>query len=630
MPTTSASPRRNVRPVDVPDRPRLGRHGAVVSPHHLASEAGLGVLRAGGNAVDAAIATNAALAVVAAHSLRPRWRRVLAHLGRGRDARAQRQRPVRLRRRPWRRHGRPTAIGCPVRGPWTVTVPGAVRSWGDAHARFGRLAWTDLLAPAIELAEGFPASWAWQAAVERSAADLRARLRLGPGLSAPRSALADRRDRGHPRACHDAAADRRRGSGERPTTAPWPPGPPPTSPRAACRSRPETWPSTRRPGRRPSARPTAARRRPATRRTAAARRPPAAERAGPVRGALAWGLRCPRGGRRGLGPPRPRGGALHAGRARPLADRPGGHGARQRWKRCSRPRGRRSWRPASTRHARPADGDRRRRPAAAPSTSPRPTDGVAWSASSSRTTPASARGWSTRRPASATRTAAPSSAWIRGTSTSWRRASGTMHTLAPGMLFRDGRPWVVHGSMGGEVQPQVFAQVVSALVDGGVDVATAVAAPRWAADVPDHHAPPSLTVLESRYHPEVVDGLRARGHDVLQRVCLRPRHGPRACHRAPARAARRATRDAEPGAPTGFAAATDPAQRGRARRLVSRPDRHVGRERARVEPRTLADRPSTHDILRTGRSRRAHDLRGWPLSVPYQRPALTTPEERRP
>src|SRR4029077_582589 len=41
-----------------------GRHGAVVAPHHLATEAGLGILRAGGSAVDAAIATNAVLAVV--------------------------------------------------------------------------------------------------------------------------------------------------------------------------------------------------------------------------------------------------------------------------------------------------------------------------------------------------------------------------------------------------------------------------------------------------------------------------------------------------------------------------------------------------------------------------------------
>ena len=40
---------------------------------------------------------------------------------------------------------------------------------GEAHARLGRLPWSDLLAPAIELAEGFPASPGWIAAVERAA-----------------------------------------------------------------------------------------------------------------------------------------------------------------------------------------------------------------------------------------------------------------------------------------------------------------------------------------------------------------------------------------------------------------------------------------------------------------------------
>ncbi len=57
----------------------------------------------------------------------------------------------------------------PFRGPLAITVPGAVRSWGDAHARFGRLAWGDLLAPAIELAgRGFPADDAFVGAVEAS------------------------------------------------------------------------------------------------------------------------------------------------------------------------------------------------------------------------------------------------------------------------------------------------------------------------------------------------------------------------------------------------------------------------------------------------------------------------------
>src|SRR5262249_22660937 len=58
----------------------------------------------------------------------------------------------------------------PVRGPWTVTVPGAIDSWGEAHRRFGRLPWPALFEPAIELAvDGFAASGTWIQTIERVA-----------------------------------------------------------------------------------------------------------------------------------------------------------------------------------------------------------------------------------------------------------------------------------------------------------------------------------------------------------------------------------------------------------------------------------------------------------------------------
>ena len=43
------------------------RRGMVVAPHHLASEAGLGILREGGNAIEATIAAAAVIAVVYPH-----------------------------------------------------------------------------------------------------------------------------------------------------------------------------------------------------------------------------------------------------------------------------------------------------------------------------------------------------------------------------------------------------------------------------------------------------------------------------------------------------------------------------------------------------------------------------------
>jgi gamma-glutamyltranspeptidase/glutathione hydrolase len=96
-----------------------------------------------------------------------------------------------------------------------------------------------------------------------------------------------------------------------------------------------------------------------------------------------------------------------------------------------------------------------------------------------------------------------------------------LHTLMPGMLMRPDaagrlRPWVVVGSMGGDAQPQIHAQVVSNLIDGGLDVQQAVSAPRWFVEPVEHFAPPIEVRAEPRFGPAVLDELRAMGHPVTE------------------------------------------------------------------------------------------------------------------
>jgi gamma-glutamyltranspeptidase len=58
----------------------------------------------------------------------------------------------------------------------------------------------------------------------------------------------------------------------------------------------------------------------------------------------------------------------------------------------------------------------------------------------------------------------------------------TMHTLIPAMAARQGKPWAAFGSMGGEGQPQLQAQVLINLSDFGLEPAEAVARPRIRVD----------------------------------------------------------------------------------------------------------------------------------------------------
>lgn len=132
----------------------------VTSPHSLASAAGVDVLRAGGSAIDAAIAASAVLAVVYPHMtglggdafwlVHDSRSGKVSYLNGGGKA-ANRASLAALQERGLNE--------IPFRGiiPATLTVPGAVASWIEAHDAHGRLPLSRVLESAISYArEGFP------------------------------------------------------------------------------------------------------------------------------------------------------------------------------------------------------------------------------------------------------------------------------------------------------------------------------------------------------------------------------------------------------------------------------------------------------------------------------------------
>ncbi len=136
----------------------LGREGLVASAHPLATLAGVQVLEAGGTAADAAVAVNAVLAVTQPNNCgvggdlfclyyEAATRTVHCLNGAGRSG--SRATLDELRRRGLDR--------LPALGPLTVSVPGCVRAWGMLLERFGTRPLGALLEPAIRHAErGFP------------------------------------------------------------------------------------------------------------------------------------------------------------------------------------------------------------------------------------------------------------------------------------------------------------------------------------------------------------------------------------------------------------------------------------------------------------------------------------------
>ena len=92
-------------------------------------------------------------------------------------------------------------------------------------------------------------------------------------------------------------------------------------------------------------------------------------------------------------------------------------------------------------------------------------------------------------------------------------------TLSPGLVLRDGEPWLAYGTPGGDQQEQWALHAFLRHVDRGLDLQAAIDAPEWHTDHliasfdPRGFAPRSLAV-ESRFGDEVIGALRRRGHDV--------------------------------------------------------------------------------------------------------------------
>jgi gamma-glutamyltranspeptidase len=504
----------------VPVPTARGTHGAVVAPHHLASATGLGILRAGGSAVDAAIATNAVLGVVAPGSCGlggdAFWliwdaasRTQLALNGSGRAA-------SRVDAGALRAAGNATM---PMRGPAAVTVPGAVRSWADAHDRFGRLGPDVLLAPAIELArDGVSVSARFARMVEVAAPAIVAALGpdapvLGvmrpegrawrPGERLRQPALAGTLERVATdgfAALYDDELGERQAAGLA---------------RAGCFVRADdlaahesTWSdpiSIEYRGVRVTTHPPNSSGVVALEILSILSRfdPPEPSAFGPN------GVTDPDWIHLGIEASK----LAFADRDAYLTD------------------------PAAREV--PVDQlldpgyaeelaatiDRRRAARPAALTNP-PGGGTVYLAAVDAAGNAvsliqslySNFGSGVLDPETGILYQNRGSYFSLDPEHPNTLAPGkrTLHTLLPGMLFRDGvaSPWVVAGAAGADAQPQIHAQLVSALVDGGVDIGTAVAAPRWFVEPARHFEPPVEVRIEPRLAPGVAAALESLGHPV--------------------------------------------------------------------------------------------------------------------
>jgi gamma-glutamyltranspeptidase/glutathione hydrolase len=133
----------------------------VTSAHPLATEAGLSMLKQGGNAIDAAVATTVAISVVEPFSAGIGGGGfLLMYQAKQNEMKAldfRERAPLKATRNMYLDAQGKVRPRASVDGHLAVATPGTIAGLYDAHRKYGRLPWKTVIAPAIQLAEtGFP------------------------------------------------------------------------------------------------------------------------------------------------------------------------------------------------------------------------------------------------------------------------------------------------------------------------------------------------------------------------------------------------------------------------------------------------------------------------------------------
>lgn len=98
------------------------------------------------------------------------------------------------------------------------------------------------------------------------------------------------------------------------------------------------------------------------------------------------------------------------------------------------------------------------------------------------------------------------------------------YTLNPGMALKDGHPHILYGTQGADGQPQTLSVLLTRLIDYGLDPAEALSRPRFLLGRTFSDDRDSLK-LESNVDPHVVASLRERGHQISLIAALSPLAG---------------------------------------------------------------------------------------------------------